>query len=459
MKRRHFSGLLEIIALIILVVGLSAILQNLKLPLAAVVSPSEIYPAPIAASDPSRSYPGPNTNGLETLPYPAPDLTSENRPISYCKFNGQAISETSETSDISLGDFGFSNLSVVYASPNNLSLAEWLPDGQSVLLTRDLASKNLQTIELFNPTTGVSQIYAERQIVPAPPVWVQKLQAVAYSQINVLDASRQPAIFTRQLWLSPGDPQKAELIRDNISDFFLAVDPATGEIVYIIDNKLALQDVKLRRTRTVDFDLKRFAVSNPLQPVLYEIAWPPEVKNFALYNQEHFLLFDKNTGENCEITFDGWSSVARWSPDGKFLAMVRTHGSLPAKSSDLIVLSLITGKLYSVSLGPRTESASHGQNYVTDVAWAPRGHTLVVLGEKKEYSPEEKIDRGLYLVDFISGKNIRLFPEQSFGGGWWGGNLLWSPDGTKLLAACPTEKEERLCLMLVEGKGISKKSL
>jgi len=184
MKRRHFSGLLEIIALIILVVGLSAILQNLKLPLAAVVSPSETYPAPIAASDPSRSYPGPNTNGLETLPYPAPDLTSENRPISYCKFNGQAISETSETSDISLGDFGFSNLSVVYASPNNLSLAEWLPDGQSVLLTRDLASKNLQTIELFNPTTGVSQIYAERQIVPAPPVWVQKLQAVAYYIVN-----------------------------------------------------------------------------------------------------------------------------------------------------------------------------------------------------------------------------------------------------------------------------------
>ena len=414
-KRSRFAGLIELVALSALVISLVLTIQFLRV-----------------------------------NPETATKQTPESVRLPLCQFNEKSALEITMAS---LDDYVFSDPQIVHMSPGNIGLVDWLPDNQLVLLTRDDTDQNLQTIELFNPQNGESQIYAERRNVPAPPIWLPELRAVAYSEMKVLDATKQPVVFTRQLWISQGDGNKAQLIADNVSSFYLAVDPDTNQIAYLTDRQLSLQNVELNITYTVDFDPNKWKFSKEsdrTQPLYYEMAWKPGSMQIAFYNANSFLLLDVNTGEACEVDLDGWASVARWSPDGRFLAVVRTNSPLPVKYSDLAVLDVTTGKFYTLQIAPE----SNGQHYVTDIAWAPDSRRLIAIGEVRENSQSEKQNRGLYFVDFASGQSIRLSLEQSFGGGWWGSNMVWSSDGSKLLVACPTEKEERLCLILVQRKDI-----
>jgi len=70
--------------------------------------------------------------------------------------------------------------------------------------------------------------------------------------------------------------------------------------------------------------------------------------------------------------------VARWSPDGRYLAAARVHGPVGgASSSDLAVLDTVTGVLYTMTVTP---PEMEGQHYVNDIAWAPDSRHLAVIG-------------------------------------------------------------------------------
>ncbi len=98
-----------------------------------------------------------------------------------------------------------------------------------------------------------------------------------------------------------------------------------------------------------------------------------------------------------------------------------------------------------------------GRHYVWDIAWAPDNYHLVAIGQVSAYqhcAPNcmDNVDR-MYLVDFIFGKADLIFPSFQFSGGDVGENLAWSPDGTKILAQCRTEKTGRLCYIPVQASG------
>lgn len=57
--------------------------------------------------------------------------------------------------------------------------------------------------------------------------------------------------------------------------------------------------------------------------------------------------------------------------------------------------------------------------------------------------------RGLYLVDFMSGQSDQILSSYRFSGS----NLVWSPDGSKLLVRCPTIEEDRVCFIAVQRSG------
>lgn len=449
-KRSRFAGLVELAALSALAISLVLIFQFLRVNPETATDQIGSYPESESKIGATLSYPEPETYFSTQLPYPPPDQTPESVRLPLCQFNGNSVPKITTAS---LDDYIFSDPQMVHVSPGNIGLVDWLPDNQLVLLTRDDSDKNLQTIELFNPQNGESQIYAERRNVPAPPIWLPGLKAVAYSDMKVLDATKQPVVFTRQLWISQGVGNKAQSIADNVSSFYLDADPNTNQIAYLIDRQLSLQNTELNITHAVNFDPNAWESpkeSGQIQPLYYAMAWRPGSVQIAFYNENRFLILDTNTGEACEVDLDGWASVARWSPNGRFLAMVRTNGPMPDKYSDLAVLDATTGTFYTSQIAPEL----NGQHYVTDIAWAPDSRHLIALGEVRENSQGEKQNRGLYFVDFASGQSIHLSLEQSFGGGWWGSNMVWSPDGSKLLVACPTEKEERLCLILVQAKDL-----
>ena len=143
--------------------------------------------------------------------------------------------------------------------------------------------------------------------------------------------------------------------------------------------------------------------------------------------------------------------VARWSPNGRYLAIVRGWGYFPhGDFSDLDVLDTLTGKQYIQAFSPDVK----GMHFVTDIAWAPDNYHLVAIGQVSAFPHcaskcMEDVNR-LYLVDFISGKADLLFPSFQFSSDMEGTNLAWSPDGSKILATCWDGSESRLCLVPVQ---------
>lgn len=366
-------------------------------------------------------------------------------------------------------EYTFSEPQVVLTATHNIDLVEWLPDNQQVLIMQDIPDNNQQSIELFNSQTGKRLVYAIRNRINEPPSWFPELNAVVYPAMNILrvDKIKHRYEFTRQVWVSRGDPKNAQLVADNLSQFYVAVKPGRGQIAYLSDKQLAKRNALLEALQSVAFDSTQWEYRrNNFPPAAYEMAWQPGSSQVFLYSNGdtggYTFLLDVETGQICEINLGsegheiGWAAVARWSPDGRYLAVVRSWGMLPINSSDLAVLDTATGNLYTMGIATQEMK---GRHFVEDLAWAPDNRHLAVIGSVLPFpgsgpGSEESGYSGLYLADFISGQNVHLLPAHKFPAGWWGTNLAWSPDGSKLLVVCPTGGEEHLCLISVQRNNL-----
>jgi hypothetical protein len=97
-----------------------------------------------------------------------------------------------------------------------------------------------QTIELFNPESQETHIYAiRRDILSAPPAWNSTLNAVVYPAMNVLEGSTITDFrFTLQVRISYGNPDNTQLLADNLPQYPMAVKPDGSQIAYSLDNQL-----------------------------------------------------------------------------------------------------------------------------------------------------------------------------------------------------------------------------
>jgi Tol biopolymer transport system component len=223
-----------------------------------------------------------------------------------------------------------------------------------------------------------------------------------------------------------------------------------------------VSDGSLEPEKLIPFDPVPFG-HNEDTPFTYITVWRPGTSQIFIHSEfsstDQTLLLDVNTGQSCTISFGGWVYFARWSPNGRYLAVIKSPEPLLSLSVDfdLNVLDALTGKLYqidSTKVGP-ANMKNCCRHLIDDFSWAPDNHHLVVVGEAaisgtgSSTSAYNSIEK-LYLVDFLSGDVDDLFPSYPFNVGWWGTGLAWSPDGLKLLAECPTEKQGRLCFIAVK---------
>ena len=142
---------------------------------------------------------------------------------------------------------------------------------------------------------------------------------------------------------------------------------------------------------------------------------------------------------------------ARWSSDGRYLAIIRTHDHFPISSSDLAVLDTVTGNIYTVGV---TSREVNGKHFVDDIVWAPDNRHLLAIGKILPYTAQsDDAQSRLYLVDFISGQSDDILPTYTFYATPLKGNLAWSPDSSKVLVRCPTAADEQICFITVQRSG------
>ena len=147
------------------------------------------------------------------------------------------------TTESAPANYTFSDPQVVLTAPkgNLYSIAQWLPDNQQVLMTEALYSATQsgnntptqESIKLYNPGTGESKVYATRPFTHELPSWNPALNAVIYPVTNSLglDQSTRSYKFTRQVWISYGNPATAQKLDDNLPQLSFAIRPGGSQTV------------------------------------------------------------------------------------------------------------------------------------------------------------------------------------------------------------------------------------
>jgi hypothetical protein len=237
----------------------------------------------------------------------------------------------------------------------------------------------------------------------------------------------------------------------------VSVKPGESQIAYLLDKQLIVKNTALGFSEAVTFDISKWEYLRPNHPpVAYKMAWRPASEQILLFSNGdaggYTFLLDASSGEICEVDLGGWAVMARWSPDGRYLAVIRTRGTLPVDFSDLAVLDMFSGKLHAMSITP---AEIVGRHFVNDVAWEADSVNLLAIGQVLENpgiptSDDYILNSGLYVVDFLSGQSLQVLQKHKLGSGLGAPNLVLSPDGAQLIVQCPTLQEGRLCSIFVE---------
>ena len=412
-------------------------------------------PSPPPATPTRPPSPPPRTPTPQ--PYPPPG-TPAPTPVPRCTF---AARPAPEVSGPSLDAYAFSEPRVVLTHTSAIGITGWLPDGQRLLITRDIPDTNHQTIEAFDIRTGELHVYAERNGSNGKPIWLLALNGVAYS--TLVDQHHE-------LWTGRGGPQQAERVATDVSGLSLAAEPDGKHLLYFsrptADRPQQL-DVETRAVREMSLDLAQLRYRKYPEPVqsmlglsVFKIAWRPDGSQVVFYTIPWTFLFDVTTNQVCEIDLGKtrvehmpiWALEAKWSPNGRHLALITT-GTFPGQASgtgasilytELTILDMETGSLRTLQPAP---DINGGQHYVTDIAWAPDSQIIAIRAAVEE--EEGVLYEGLYLVEVLTGQNKHMLPQTMFTGGDAGWSLTWSPDGDRLAVNCPTRNEGRLCLIAV----------
>ena len=381
-------------------------------------------------------------------------------------------------------EYTFSEPKVVSYSRALIEIIEWLPDSQRVLITRSIPDTSNENIELFNPQTGEIHIYALRAgNILFRPAWMEKMKSIIYSDWFLTSsptydngmAVPSSIVGRQQLRITNGNPANAQIIEDvqysrahvphEWVTSSIAVKPDGSQIVYLkstgdlpwrLYSRMISQDgLKSEQQSAIQGNYGGEGVwleeSN-------KMSWRAGTSQIFFYSyasatNQTFLL-DIDSAQVCTLNFGGWVYMARWSPSGRYLAVIKADGPRhPISSRDLVVLDTATGILYpidSTKVDP-PEMKDCCMHFIKDITWAPDNRHLAIIGDADFSGTGNHIYHDtLYLVDFLSGQVDNLFPSYLMIANHSGASLAWSPDGTKLLATCPIETEGRLCLISVQ---------
>jgi WD40 repeat protein len=386
------TGMLGLLALIALVIALVLTFCEVR----RVAEPTpQAYPLPIeqgplaahTAQPSSESIPG-------TFQAPLPPPTPPGPPgVPLCDFTA---GPEPDAFGPPLDAFVFSQPQVVMTHKAAIGIASPLPDGESLLITRDVPGTDRQTIEVFNIHTRDSRVYAERTGNNGKPVWLAALEAAAYSTL----VGQQ-----YELRISQGDAKQTERVAPSVEGLSLAAGPEGRRLLYLpgpTSNRPEVWDGANRSTEALQVNLDQWKypkypkdVQSILAPSAFQVAWRPNGSQLVFYTLPWTFLFDIETNQVCEIDLGPfrdetvkampiWAFEAKWSPDGRYLALITTD-TVPGQASgtgaailatELTIVDMKTGMLRNLQ---PTSDVTPGQHYVTDIAWSPDNQYIATL--------------------------------------------------------------------------------
>jgi Tol biopolymer transport system component len=121
----------------------------------------------------------------------------------------------------------------------------------------------------------------------------------------------------------------------------------------------------------------------------------------------------------------GQSSYPAWSPDGRYLAYIRTRG-VASPSGSLFIRSLETGEIRELNLGGQIKPVSTPR-------WVPDGRSLLLIGG------DATGPTGIYRVDVQAGRSEALVSERMWDNG---DGFDLSPDARFLYYRTQVEGED-----------------
>jgi WD40 repeat protein len=386
------TGMLGLLALIALVIALVLTFCEVR----RVAEPTpQAYPLPIeqgplaahTAQPSSESIPG-------TFQAPLPPPTPPGPPgVPLCDFTA---GPEPDAFGPPLDAFVFSQPQVVMTHKAAIGIASPLPDGESLLITRDVPGTDRQTIEVFNIHTRDSRVYAERTGNNGKPVWLAALEAAAYSTL----VGQQ-----YELRISQGDAKQTERVAPSVEGLSLAAGPEGRRLLYLpgpTSNRPEVWDGANRSTEALQVNLDQWKypkypkdVQSILAPSAFQVTWRPNGSQLVFYTLPWTFLFDIETNQVCEIDLGPfrdetvkampiWAFEAKWSPDGRYLALITTD-TVPGQASgtgaailatELTIVDMKTGMLRNLQ---PTSDVTPGQHYVTDIAWSPDNQYIATL--------------------------------------------------------------------------------
>jgi hypothetical protein len=187
----------------------------------------------------------------------------------------------------SLDRFVFGAPEVVLTHPSAIGIADWLPNGQDVLLTLGRPDTITETVEIFNLWSHERQMCGERPSTDVKPIWLNISKKVAYTAFS--DQGYD-------LWINEcGAAQAQQLFARNVD---IALGGRNNRVLAIKrrEKQAVLMDNAEQSTNASLINLEALGFNFDNQFVRLYLEWSPIGSDVAIFDDKQFVLINVDTG-------------------------------------------------------------------------------------------------------------------------------------------------------------------
>jgi Tol biopolymer transport system component len=423
--------------------------QTLTSPPSDAPSPFTLQSPIIFQSPVLPPIPSPTATPISIVNNASSPISPPDAPPPPCQFEAEPSTVLPESESL-LERYVFSEPRPALDYIAGLEIIQWLPDDQRLLISRIGDGRR---IEVFNTQTGKIKEYANGGINGlGKVVWLEQEQAVAYTDYGEtgkysLNLANERGIVSR--------------VSGDLASPFIAIKP-NGQASFVSSGQPGKPQLFNPATEIAEgmpfreFELPETDSENyPFQT--YKMVWNPNGKQLAYYNEQVFYLVNIQTGDVCELDLDLFSTgkipatiaktdsrLARWSPDGRYLALFVAPDIFPAAFIDLAIIDVLTGEYKILNTGQDDDEYKH------TMAWASNSRDILLVSQK---ATEETL-HNVYVVDVVSGDARQLFSDRAFFFSGYSG-VAWSSNAKTIAIDCPSfssNAPNQLCLIEVMVK-------